>query len=563
VLTRVIRIQLVLFTVLTVIALVALGWYYLALPQLVGIGQYTLYADLPASGGLYATGNVSYRGIQIGKVTDVEPTEAGARATLRIGDQFKIPVDASANVHSVSAIGEQYLDLVSTGNPGQYFSGGQTITTGTVPSEVGPALDAANQGLAVLPKDKISSVLDETAAAVGGLGPALQHLVDSTTNIASDFKNNLSPVNDIVQNSGPLLNSQVSSGDAIERWARNLNVIGAQVAGQDQALRSGLQQAGPTLDAVTAVFGNVREALPQTLANLAIVIDLLKRYHKGLEQTLVAFPQGVAAAQMGTIVPGQGLLHFVLGPILVGTAASLGATALFGGLAGAAALIPGAAGLGLLGLTIPPGSGTDLNLPPPCLTGFLPASQWRSPADTSMAALPTGLYCKIPQDFQGNDVRGARNYPCADVPGKRAASPRECRSDQPYVPLGTNPWYGDPNQIRNCPAPAARCDQPVDPGKVIPAPSINNGTNPMPADRLPQPPGPTSDELSTPGMGTVQCSGQQPNPCVYTPASGPAAIYSPQSGEVIAPDGSRFTITNSTPSDDEWKEMLAPAGSPP
>ncbi|MBV8348541.1 MAG: MCE family protein, partial [Mycolicibacterium sp.] len=170
-LTRFIRIQLALFSILTVIALVALGWYYLEVPRLVGLGQYTLYADLPASGGLYRTANVTFRGIEIGKVTAVEPTERGARATMTIEKQYRIPIDASANVHSVSAIGEQFLDLVSTGNPGQYFRDGQTITTGTVPSEVGPALDAANHGLAVLPREKISSLLDETAQAVGGLGP--------------------------------------------------------------------------------------------------------------------------------------------------------------------------------------------------------------------------------------------------------------------------------------------------------------------------------------------------------------------------------------------------------
>jgi len=549
--SRLIRIQLIVFTIGALFVLAVLGLYYLSLPALVGIGQYTLYADLPASGGLYATANVTYRGIQIGRVTNVEPTERGARATMSISDRYKIPVDASANVHSVSAIGEQYLDLVSTGNPGQYFAPGQTITTGTVPDEVGPAIDAANRGLAVLPKEKISSLLDETATAVGGLGPALQHLVDSTTNIAGDFKNNLSPINDIVQNSAPILDSQVTSGDAIERWARNLNIIGAQVAGQDQALRSGLQQAAPSLDAVTAVFGNVREALPQTLANLEIVLDMLKRYHKGIEQVLVAYPQATAVAEMATIFPGEGLLHFAtLGSAVLGIAGSLGLS----GLGSVTGLIP-------LAAILPPGFGTSINLPPPCFTGFLPASQWRSPADISMAPLPTGLYCRIPKDYPGNDVRGARNYPCVDVPGKRAASPRECRSDAPYVPLGTNPWYGDPNRIRNCPAPAARCDQPVDPGKVIPAPTVNNGANPLPADRLPQPPAPTSDELSPPGLGTVQCSGQQPNPCVYTPASGPAAIYSPQSGEVIAPDGSRFTVTNSSKTgDDGWKEMLAPAG---
>ena len=99
--------------------------------------------------------------------------------------------------------------------------------------------------------------------------------------------------------------------------------------------------------------------------------------------------------------------------------------------------------------------------------------------------------------------------------GRRA--PRECRSNEPYVPLGTNPWYGDPNQILTCPAPAARCDQPVKPGQVIPAPSVNNGRNPLPADQVPGTPPPVSDPLQRPGSGTVQCNGQQPNPCVYTP----------------------------------------------
>src|ERR1700739_1244107 len=543
-LTRLIRIQLILFTIVTVIALVVLGWYYLRLPSLAGIGQYKLYADLPASGGLYRTANVTYRGIQIGKVTDVQPTERGARATMSIDDRYKIPVNAVANVHSVSAIGEQYLDLVSAGNVPQYCASGQTITKGTVPDEVGPALDSANRGLAVLPKEKIDSLLSEASQAVGGLGPALQRLVGSTTHNAQGFRDNLSPVNDIIQHAGPVLNSQVASGDAIERWAANLNVIGAQAAAQDATLRSALQQAAPAADQLNVVFSGGQDSLPQTLANLEIVLDMLKRYHKGVEQSLVILPQGASIAQTATsIYPGEGLLHFSLGPLIASIGAGL-------------ALTPVAP------LAIPPGAGTDLNLPPPCLTGFLPASEWRSPADTSMKDLPSGTYCKIPKDFQGNVVRGARNYPCVDVPGKRAATPKECRSNEPYVPLGTNPWYGDPNQVLSCPAPAARCDQPVDPGRVIPAPSINNGMNPLPANLLPPSgsPAPISDALSPPGQGTVTCSGQQPNPCTYTP-SAPVAIYSPQSGEVVAPDGSRYSIKDSTiTGDDGWKEMLAPAG---
>ncbi len=515
-LTPFVKRQLVAFGIMTVISLLVLGVYYLQIPSLVGIGRYTLQADLPSSGGLYPTANVTYRGITIGKVTDVEPTERGAHATMSIDSRYKIPVDAVANVHSVSAVGEQYLDLVSTGHPGKYLAPGQTITKGTVPAAIGPALDTAYKGLAALPKDKISQLLDETAQSVGGLGPALQRLVDSTQAIVGDFKTNVADVNDIIQNSGPLIDSQVKSGDAIERWAHNLNKLAAQTAQQDQSLRSVLRQAAPTADQVNEVFGDVRESLPQTLANLEVVFDLLKRYHAGVEQVLVVLPQGASIAQA------------------------------------VAAPNPGMADLDLA---------LSINQPPPCLTGFIPASQWRSPADTSLQPLPSGTYCKIPMDTPANSVRGSRNIPCVDVPGKRAATPRECRDPKPYVPAGTNPWYGDPNQTLTCPAPSARCDQPVKPGMVIPAPTVNNGLNPAPSDHVAGTPPPTSDPLTRPGTGSVECNGQQPNPCVYTPGGPPSAVYSPQSGELVGPDGVKYSVENSTKTgDDRWKEMLAPAG---
>ena len=513
-LTRLIKTQLVLLTAVAVAAVLVLGVYYLRIPSLIGIGRYTLYADLPQSGGLYRTATVTYRGQTIGKVTGVEPTERGARATMSIDNGYQIPTDASAHVHSVSAVGEQFIDLISTSKRGPYLRNGQTITKSTVPSQIGPALDAANRGLAVLPKDKVASLLHEASQAVGGLGPSLRRLVDATQGITHDFRGSIDDIDDIIERSAPIIDSQVNSGADIGHWAANLNTLAAQTAQQDQAVRTILGNAPPTVDQVNATFNDVRESLPQTLANLEVVIDMLKRYHNGVEQALVFLPQGGAIAQSVTSAsPGQAAL-------------GVGAPA--------------------------------LNQPPPCLTGFLPASEWRAPADTSVAPLPSGTYCKIPMDAT-NVVRGARNYLCADVPGKRAATPRECHSSEPYVPLGTNPWYGDPNQMLTCPAPAARCDQPVKPGLVIPAPSVDNGLNPLPADRLPGTPPPVSDPLQRPGSGTVQCNGQQPNPCIFTPSSLGAAIYDVQSGKVVGPDGVVYSVENSRNIGDEgWKQMLAP-----
>ena len=88
----------------------------------------------------------------------------------------------------------------------------------------------------------------------------------------------------------------------------------------------------------------------------------------------------------------------------------------------------------------------NLNLPPPCNTGFLPVRQQRSPSDVDYPERPAGeLYCRVPQDSELN-VRGVRNIPCETVPGKRAPTVEMCESDEQYVPLndGFN-WKGDPN----------------------------------------------------------------------------------------------------------------------
>jgi hypothetical protein len=70
----------------------------------------------------------------------------------------------------------------------------------------------------VLPKQKIASLLNESADSVGGLGPALQRLVDSTQSIVGDFEANMSDVDDIIDNAAPILDSQVDSSDSIAQF---------------------------------------------------------------------------------------------------------------------------------------------------------------------------------------------------------------------------------------------------------------------------------------------------------------------------------------------------------
>lgn len=95
----------------------------------------------------------------------------------------------------------------------------------------------------MLPAPKISSLLNETSQAVGGLGSALRRLVDSTQGVSHDLKENLRSIDDIIDGSAPILDSQLDSSSEIQRWATNLNDLAAQSAAQDQALQRDLTQA--------------------------------------------------------------------------------------------------------------------------------------------------------------------------------------------------------------------------------------------------------------------------------------------------------------------------------
>ena len=107
-LTRFVRTQLVIFTIVSLVGLTVMIFVYLQAPTMLGLGRITVTVELPATGGLYRFSNVTYRGVQVGKVTAVDLTHTGAKATLSLANSPKIPADLHADVRSISAVGEQY-----------------------------------------------------------------------------------------------------------------------------------------------------------------------------------------------------------------------------------------------------------------------------------------------------------------------------------------------------------------------------------------------------------------------------------------------------------------------
>jgi phospholipid/cholesterol/gamma-HCH transport system substrate-binding protein len=511
-LTRFVRIQLAIFAIVGIIGIIGMVLYYIQLPTLLGIGRMTVTLELPATGGLYRFSNVTYRGVQVGKVTAVALTANGAKATLSLGTSPKIPANLQADVLSVSAVGEQYVDLRPRTDSAPYLRDGSVIAMHdtTIPQAVGPMLDQVNALIKSLPKNKIGQLLDESFQAFNGAGYDLGSLSDSTSRISTDANSVVERTRALTEDSGPLLDSQAKTADSVRTWARSLAGISDVVATDDSRVRALLQNGPGAADEASRLFEQIKPTLPVLLANLTTLGQIGVTYHPSLEQLLVLLPPAVAITQ--TAAPFNHTDGWAKGDFSF-----------------------------------------TVDDPPICTVGFLPPNMWRSPSDTSDIDTPDGLYCKLPQDSPLS-VRGARNYPCMGHPGKRAPTVEICNSDKPFIPIAMRqhilgPYPLDPNLLSQGIPPDDRTTAdkrifgPVE-GTPLPMGAVPRGTPPGPRGATPPPgtlgaaapPAPSSASMSTQAKDfppiaplDVPAQGELPPP----PPAGPAPPIGPPSPDTV------------------------------
>lgn len=423
-----VRTQLIVFTIIAVVSTVFTGIYYLRIPAALYIGRYHVTIELPRAGGLYHNANVTYNGRTIGRVASVDLRPTGVSATLSLIDSVRVPADLTARVRSMSAIGEQYVDLQPAVGHGPYLHDGSVIAADKVKvaDQIGPILDQSRRMLAALPPDTVRKVLDEAQRGLGGEGQDLSTLLDSTTNFVDGLAANGDAVVSLVQKLTPLLNTQVVSSDEIRSWATNLADLTRQLHDADPAVRNILERGPAAADAANQLFQQLSPTLPVLLANMTSLGQVALTYNPAIEQVLVLLPPLIAAENTAGM---RGRADHAVNVVF----------------------------------------SVEAQDPPACTTGYLSADQRRMPTDDSPTDTPKDLYCNVPKDAP-YAVRGMRNLPCLTNPGVRAASPEQCRD-------GVRPPSGDNSPSETGPAPAAT--PPPAPAAPASAPLTTTGPAPV------------------------------------------------------------------------------------
>ncbi len=337
---RGIKIRLIAFAILSSLGMVYIGASYLGfVDQALGRG-YTVHVVLPESGGLYEGSEVTYRGVKIGKVANMDVRGDGLRVDVALEEGSRVPADSPVYVHNLSVVGEQYISFEPGSRKGPILRDGDTVhgTKDSLPLGEDVLLQDLDRFVSSLDSGELNTVVTELGTMFKDNANPLRSMVDSTQAFVEAAASNESATIDLLNNAKTVLRTQQDNSTNIRSFANDLADVTGTLADSDADLRRVLDRATPAANELTSLMTSLRKTLPPLLLHVVNVSEVLDARLPALEQLLVTFPRLISA--------------------------------------GPSALTPGDQKFGRVHL--------NLNQDPPaCMDGYLPPGQWRPTSEES------------------------------------------------------------------------------------------------------------------------------------------------------------------------------------
>jgi len=307
-LTRTTRLQLVAFAVIAVVVLAYTGFHYANLGRLFGLrGYYTVQMELSNTGGLFPNGDVTYRGVSVGRVSTLQLTPTGVIAELHISSSAPpIPSQLHAVVADLSAVGEEYVDLRPLTSQGPYLAEGSVIPrqATTIPLPVTSLLTSVNTLATSLPLASLRVVLNELATGFADQGVNIQQLIDGQTKLVRAASSTISHSIALTEDSQVVLATQNAESAAFISFANSLKLFAGQLAASDSDLRR-LVANGPAAAAqVSGLVTDVSPSLGALIANLLTTAQVSLTRGNNINELLSALPAAIAAGS--TVITTKG-----------------------------------------------------------------------------------------------------------------------------------------------------------------------------------------------------------------------------------------------------------------
>jgi phospholipid/cholesterol/gamma-HCH transport system substrate-binding protein len=264
------KVQLLIFSVLTLVGITYVGASYVGINPL--HKPYTVYLNLPSTGGIFTNADVAERGVVIGKVgsVNINPDHSGVKVGLSINNGEKIPsTGLTATITNLSAVGEQYVELEPAAAGQPYLTKGQTIAAmGTIPTDDAKILLHLKQLLDSVNVKQLRTVVTELGKGFANLGPSLQRLIDNGDALTQSAVDALPETLKLIDDGRTVLDTQNDVSAELKAFAASFSAFSGEVAAKDPALRSVFDNGVKASKQLETLLQDNEPVLPVLLNNL-------------------------------------------------------------------------------------------------------------------------------------------------------------------------------------------------------------------------------------------------------------------------------------------------------
>lgn len=251
--------------------------------------------QLANTGGLFKGSSATYRGVKVGRVTDMELTAEGAQATVALTSDIKIPASTIARVRSLSPVGEQYLDFAPTADGGPYLEDGAVIAASSteLPKSLASTVVAVNGVLRQIDDRKLHTLLHELAVGLTGTGDDIGLIVDQSELLLNELDAAWPQTESLLTNAGSVLDIGTSQAGDLRELASSSKTFAKFLKGYTPELIKTLEKAPQQLLDVQELIADWAKVFPAFLPVTNQLIAVLLASEPQLRELLAKYPDGI------------------------------------------------------------------------------------------------------------------------------------------------------------------------------------------------------------------------------------------------------------------------------
>lgn len=235
---------------------------------------YTIYGEFEQTAGVAADSEVTYLGVNYGRVSSVERHEGGVRIAMKIQRDKHIPARSVARIFRKSAIGEPYIDFAPPDpfRDGEFIEEGETVEDTTVPLEFSELLRSAGALVGSIDPEAAGSLVHELALALDGRGQDLRDLTTSFDTLASTFASRTEQLDRLAENNTRLTRVLADHRLSVGRSLENLRAVGESLRASKGDLQALLRDGPEFLRTTADLVADEKQHLDCLLTDLAPVL---------------------------------------------------------------------------------------------------------------------------------------------------------------------------------------------------------------------------------------------------------------------------------------------------